>query len=1380
MSQVYADKKKVAGVGYGDSPPLERGARGGGTNDIELIYHRYLQAFKKGVFNYIKEDQDLMTQETIPRKYFSGGTNLNLDAALTAVSSIGNGLQRVGLQRVIVDFAMQNNPNIGNSAPLAWGDLAMSAQEREIDNYWIDQRGIGVEHVNFQEFLDPILGGREQNKAVEAIKAHRVIKLSNFAIQTDTSLPFGDFADILLKYFEDIFPMEWETPYAIKELLKNAFYHGNKMHNNVPIYLFVDTNRREIEVYDLGIQAETDQYRRLNPTKNEFGGFGKGLERIAKDGWILPRLSNVLDIYGQPIGNVQRVILRRNFAMNSLKIENSAPLAMKKPKSQAMAAGKREAGVASRAMISSEESQKKIAALEEIMKGEGGEENIREINISYDEGLKRFGDMRSPEDGKMVKINLNGLQNDYGKLRPGLTPILNSIALKLGLEESEKERIFTLLTQALLSNNQDYGLPIYIKINKLEKTVEVFDLNLIESSGLSRERREVVKSGEKVVGAKVKISFANEAGSTSRVMEVVDLEEFIKEIGDMRHENDEGHYKDDIGDIKWIDKSGKGFNVKIQRKTLETIILELIDNGIDHGTGDKVDITILRKDDKVEIRVTNKGYVDFDGLRLKLISLGINGQLSYENNHWVVLPEYQKNRNFVVREPDLPKGAELFYLVQGLSFQLDPNSKEGQRELQKKKRGGRGEALFSAFGDLEANKGKFDVISNRKAHKVIATMYLPATNSAIASAEGKDVSSPIAIQILGFAKTAMASAGVTDINLVNWTKDQLKKFRDRILKEIDQSIGGLSESQKSTFKARVRNLLEYDNVQGFGKLALYDLVIAIRRIYEIISGSYQNPDHSEWEVEHRGARGDEFAKGLVPFSELTEEVSYSYIEMSRHFKENASKESKKGLQILEYFGPTIKDIVQEELGAGADLEIAIVPLGSILKGYAREGSDIEYTVCILKGASKWGRVLDKDVESRIFKAINKLIWNKMPTEEYLERGLLHIYNYSNIDEKEAASSFENDVAFAFLPAIYGNSSLIDQVRKDILLHFDVDSGFSWQRVQVVFNNITAIDPAKVAGRADAKELVSYNSKRRLPSLEVMLNNAGEVQNENGSRAMVSLKKFFNKMLKMKYYEKRVEMIEGIPKEDIEIMFNKTSDGIDLNWIIAEIIHNAQGGVTIKVFKKGGLVGISVTSQGKIDYDALRRKALRYIKQNKLKKLNGRIFVVNKDTEVSDSDLANAKEVTPEEVPYGKDLLWIKGLPFNENRSDYRGATLFKVRQRLKNAGGGLEDESVGETTTFTAYVRAASFAMVTPEGGIDLTPGKMNLQTKIDSSPSAQNDRGMVAQAGIKFHLDPAMLAQLRNAPGFVPVIISIEPLEDLQGFLGVQNDSAPHTPATV
>jgi len=58
-------------------------------------------------------------------------------------------------------------------------------------------------------------------------------------------------------------------------------------------------------------------------------------------------------------------------------------------------------------------------------------------------------------------------------------------------------------------------------------------------------------------------------------------------------------------------------------------------------------------------------------------------------------------------------------------------------------------------------------------------------------------------------------------------------------------------------------------------------------------------------------------------------------------------------------------------------------------------------------------------------------------------------------------------------------------------------------------------------------------------------------------------------------------------------------------------------------------------------------------------------------------------------------------------------------------------------------------------GGIDLNPANMDLQTHNNSDE-------------IKFHLDPAMLLQLKNAPGFYPKVISIQPLVDLQQFLGI------------
>jgi len=80
--------------------------------------------------------------------------------------------------------------------------------------------------------------------------------------------------------------------------------------------------------------------------------------------------------------------------------------------------------------------------------------------------------------------------------------------------------------------------------------------------------------------------------------------------------------------------------------------------------------------------------------------------------------------------------------------------------------------------------------------------------------------------------------------------------------------------------------------------------------------------------------------------------------------------------------------------------------------------------------------------------------------------------------------------------------------------------------------------------------------------------------------------------------------------------------------------------------------------------------------------------------------------------------------------------------------------------------------MISNMGGIDLTPSNLNVQVKAGSQTVAPPLAGSATfgddSIGIKFHLDPAMLTQLQNAPGLVPVIISVEPLGDLRKFLGV------------
>ena len=61
IAKGYVDRNKILGVDINDK------------NASEKIYQRYLQAYRKGVYNYIKEEIDPATQTVIPRKYFSGG-----------------------------------------------------------------------------------------------------------------------------------------------------------------------------------------------------------------------------------------------------------------------------------------------------------------------------------------------------------------------------------------------------------------------------------------------------------------------------------------------------------------------------------------------------------------------------------------------------------------------------------------------------------------------------------------------------------------------------------------------------------------------------------------------------------------------------------------------------------------------------------------------------------------------------------------------------------------------------------------------------------------------------------------------------------------------------------------------------------------------------------------------------------------------------------------------------------------------------------------------------------------------------------------------------------------------------------------------------------
>ena len=61
VSRIYADKNRTAGIELDDK------------NIKEQIYHQYLEAFRRGVYDYIREEYDVHEKKPLARRYFSGG-----------------------------------------------------------------------------------------------------------------------------------------------------------------------------------------------------------------------------------------------------------------------------------------------------------------------------------------------------------------------------------------------------------------------------------------------------------------------------------------------------------------------------------------------------------------------------------------------------------------------------------------------------------------------------------------------------------------------------------------------------------------------------------------------------------------------------------------------------------------------------------------------------------------------------------------------------------------------------------------------------------------------------------------------------------------------------------------------------------------------------------------------------------------------------------------------------------------------------------------------------------------------------------------------------------------------------------------------------------
>ena len=131
LLQVYADKNKTLGLSF--------------TNvligDPEHIYQQYLKAFKKGAYNYIKEEINPMTQEIIPRKYFSGGMD---DTAMATTLTLTHATPKVLASDTTMKVVADISPDMAMETVVSQHDLP--------DLYWGTVAGIVMGFV--RDFID--------------------------------------------------------------------------------------------------------------------------------------------------------------------------------------------------------------------------------------------------------------------------------------------------------------------------------------------------------------------------------------------------------------------------------------------------------------------------------------------------------------------------------------------------------------------------------------------------------------------------------------------------------------------------------------------------------------------------------------------------------------------------------------------------------------------------------------------------------------------------------------------------------------------------------------------------------------------------------------------------------------------------------------------------------------------------------------------------------------------------------------------------------------------------------------------------------------------------------------------------------------------------
>lgn len=105
LNHLFVDKRKTGGNELPNS-----------SEEIQDVYGRYVEAFKTGVYNLIREEVDFYSDEMIPRRYFSGGVEMKDAAQVIETRKPTTGWFRKTAALAAVVFSLTLAPEIGGAA----------------------------------------------------------------------------------------------------------------------------------------------------------------------------------------------------------------------------------------------------------------------------------------------------------------------------------------------------------------------------------------------------------------------------------------------------------------------------------------------------------------------------------------------------------------------------------------------------------------------------------------------------------------------------------------------------------------------------------------------------------------------------------------------------------------------------------------------------------------------------------------------------------------------------------------------------------------------------------------------------------------------------------------------------------------------------------------------------------------------------------------------------------------------------------------------------------------------------------------------------------------------------------------------------------------